>query len=526
MLSMRLNVSQLVLELEKRFSDIQKHIVSDAMELQRPLLYEQGCPLQDNRAYICTSDALKSITGMGNMPVLLLAVGGSDLQCVGNFQNICLFSKETELSVLLNATQAIFDRYDAWDAQLRDSMDVDGDLNELLNIAASALKNPVMVCAADYSILGRSNTIEDKGELLGSHISYKLIQKLKMNASFQKYAAQRRSYRFSETTSGTEFLCVNLYSGDEFAYRVIVADTERPITAECELLLEHVSSFVQRLLSDSRFTGALFVPESRFSRAESLLKSAISNEKIDYIPIINGLSDISWLQTHRYCCVCVKIGSLDYRAHTVKLLCNQLEELLKGSCAFEFSGNIVVLVNLELHGGGAEDVIGQMVYFLRDNFLKAGISDEFTGFMDMYYHHRQALIALDFVCRQQSYLWTARFQDVALPYMIEQCMHELPMHVVCERSILTMQRYDEDHGTFFYNTLACYIENRFNALQTAKKMFIHRSTFLYRMERIKELFRIDLENDDVLLYTMLSMKMLEQSRSMRPISELSYGKES
>jgi DNA-binding PucR family transcriptional regulator len=104
-------------------------------------------------------------------------------------------------------------------------------------------------------------------------------------------------------------------------------------------------------------------------------------------------------------------------------------------------------------------------------------------------------------------------------------MRELPLHVVCSRGVLMMQRYDVEHGTFFYKTLACYIETRFNALQTAKRLFIHRSTFLYRMDRIKELFKIDLENDDVLLYTMLSMKMLELSRSLGPINELPYGKE-
>lgn len=524
---MRLRVSQLLSELAPIFPDMQAHIMSESMELDRPLLLAEKKPLLDNRVYVTKAQSLPHFVEFANKPLLLLAAGeAADAPVLAGFQNICLFPGEAAAAALFNAVQAVFDRYDAWDEALRSCMESDGDLNELLNIAASLLKNPVMVCAADYSILARSNTIEDRGGLLGSHISYKLIQKLKMDTAFQKLIQQKTPYRFSEAASGTSFLCQNLFLGDDFAYRIIVADTQQPITQHSEIILKHMAAYVLRSLSDNRYAGALYVQESRFSRVEVLLKSLISNEKVDYIPIINGLSDISWLPAHRYCCVCVQIGSLDYRAHTVKLLCNQLEELLPGSSAFEFNGNIVVLVNLDLHGGTAMDMVGQMVYFLRDNFLKAGVSDEFTGFIDMFYHHRQALIALDFVCRQQSYRWTARFSDVALPYMAEQCMRELPLHVVCSRGILQMQRYDEEHGTFFYKTLACYIETRFNALQTAKKLFIHRSTFLYRMDRIKELFKIDLENDDVLLYTMLSMKMLELSRSLRPINELPYGKES
>ena len=522
---MQLRVSQLLSELSAVFPGMKSHIEREDLVLERPLIYTKEISLDSNRVYLCEAKLLSYLLRPVNEQVLMLVIGELADSLVSVFLNICTFPIGTELSSLLNTVQELFDRYDSWDAAMRTSLESDADLNELLNVAASVLKNPLMVCSADYSILARSNTIEDRGELLGSHVSYKLIQKLKMNTAFQKHTAERLPFRYHESTSGTEVLCQNLYAGNEFVNRIIVANTERPFIQYSEILLESIAEYVQRAFSNNRFTRALYVTESRFSRAEALLIAAISNEKVDYIPIINGMTDISWQQTHRYCCVCVKIGSLDYREHTIKVLCNQLEELLAGSCAFEFAGNIVVMINLNLYGGSAGDVMSQAVYYLRDNFLKAGVSNEFTGFFDMYYHHRQAVIALDFVCRQQSHRWIARFSDVALPYMAEQCMQELPMHVACSQGILSMQRYDEEHGTFFYQTLASYIHNRFNALRTAKTLFIHRSTFLYRMERMKELFRIDLENDDMLLYAMLSMKMLELSRSLKTLSELPYGKE-
>ena len=62
--------------------------------------------------------------------------------------------------------------------------------------------------------------------------------------------------------------------------------------------------------------------------------------------------------------------------------------------------------------------------------------------------------------------------------------------------------------------LPIYIQNKFNAVQTAKELQIHRSTFLYRMERLQNLFHLDLNQRDSLLYTLLSMKMLELSKSM------------
>ena len=54
------------------------------------------------------------------------------------------------------------------------------------------------------------------------------------------------------------------------------------------------------------------------------------------------------------------------------------------------------------------------------------------------------------------------------------------------------------------------MESQLNAVQTAKKLFIHRSTFLYRMEKIEELVKLDLNDYDTLLYVMMTFRILEQ----------------
>ena len=48
-----------------------------------------------------------------------------------------------------------------------------------------------------------------------------------------------------------------------------------------------------------------------------------------------------------------------------------------------------------------------------------------------------------------------------------------------------------------------------NTVQTAKALFIHRSTFLYRLERIKALLETDLEDPEELFYLNLSFRLLE-----------------
>ena len=113
-------------------------------------------------------------------------------------------------------------------------------------------------------------------------------------------------------------------------------------------------------------------------------------------------------------------------------------------------------------------------------------------------------------CRRKPYRWIYRFDEVALDYVLEQASRELPVRLVCSERILRLQDYDRQHHTDYYHTLKTYVESQLNAVQTAKKLFIHRSTFLYRMEKIEELVQLDLNDYDTLLYVMMTFRILEQ----------------
>lgn len=75
---------------------------------------------------------------------------------------------------------------------------------------------------------------------------------------------------------------------------------------------------------------------------------------------------------------------------------------------------------------------------------------------------------------------------------------------------LTLRDYDREHKTDYFETLRTYICCQMNAVKAAKALFIHRSTFLYRMAHIREMVHIDLEDPDQLLYLLLTCKLLEK----------------
>jgi DNA-binding PucR family transcriptional regulator len=74
-----------------------------------------------------------------------------------------------------------------------------------------------------------------------------------------------------------------------------------------------------------------------------------------------------------------------------------------------------------------------------------------------------------------------------------------------------MAAYDREHETNYIETADRYVKNRFNAVKTANELFIHRSTFLYRLERIKAQFGLDLEAEITApLHLFLSLQYMKK----------------
>ena len=104
--------------------------------------------------------------------------------------------------------------------------------------------------------------------------------------------------------------------------------------------------------------------------------------------------------------------------------------------------------------------------------------------------------------------WYYRFKDYALEYFVDNACGEHSKELLCSEEIQKLRDYDNKNDTELYNTLRVYLRNGRNAVHTAKDLFIHRSTLLYRLDRILELTKVDLDNPRERLYLNLSFEML------------------
>ena len=65
---------------------------------------------------------------------------------------------------------------------------------------------------------------------------------------------------------------------------------------------------------------------------------------------------------------------------------------------------------------------------------------------------------------------------------------------------MELKKHDEENQTQYMETLRVYLEQHLSATQAARELFIHRSTFLYRLDRIREILQSDLDDPEEIFY--------------------------
>lgn len=75
-------------------------------------------------------------------------------------------------------------------------------------------------------------------------------------------------------------------------------------------------------------------------------------------------------------------------------------------------------------------------------------------------------------------------------------------------SLEEIQQYDVNNETDYYNTIISYCRHLFQKNETAEALHIHRNTLNYRLDRIKEIFGLDLQEYETVLHLMMSSEMI------------------
>lgn len=493
--------------IKSQFSILESRNLGTVTGLRNALIFTPGEELEKHYIYIVRDS--KNLFDIKRIPKeILLIIFGDIPDWMLSGSSCIVLNAQEDVSAVLNCIVRTFQRMEVWEEQMEQVLKGTGNIDDLLKIANRYLGNPVAIFREDTSLISVAyegekpeyfKNREDKME------NMKQVNSLLQDENYRELLKTDQVYWGLEYIGGTASLNWNIKKNGETTFVLSVLACNKPLKeAEGDILMlmgGYVKSF---LFSRGGYSG------HRDDALHKILTKIISERDADYMEASWELENLGWQRNQEYICIVFESAFIDQGSAPITQICNYMEGQIRGCSSFAFKNKVVNFINLSITNRSIEELSSDLVPFIRDSFLKAGYSRAMVGHMNLRRQYLQGRIALDVGTRKRPYIWVHFFNTIAQDYIMEQICRTMPASMLCHEKLLLLKKHDEEHNTEYMESLKSYLDNQQNAVQTARSLSIHRSTFLYRLEKMKEILEVDLEDPDEVLYLTLSFRLLEQ----------------
>ena len=412
---------------------------------------------------------------------------------------------------LMNHAMEIFSCYAGFERELCNIISSGGSLSELCCVAGRYFHNPVFVHDNMFCVIGQSprvgELVEFSEKTKKPHIPLWLINELKFDEVYKSTFVRRKAgiWGYDLNELNVRSLYVNLWEGDEYLGRLHINEVESAIRPGQFRAAEFLAEYVILWMKNQ----ALSNQQINYSYEQTFI-DLLTDGETDERDLKTILGILNWKQEDRY--LCLKLQSQD-TGDTVRsdlAIHSRLSTVLSGHISFRYQQKLCVIINLPVSGIDQGELRLRLAPLIRDSCLYVGISNPVDGIYALRRGFIQADIALDYITGIDSSDWMVLFSSCALNYIRESACKRLPANMVAHPVLLELMEHDRTQGTQYYDTLRAYLLCERNIPATAAALIIHRTTLTYRLGKILELTRLNLDNANLRLYLLISFQLLEQ----------------
>lgn len=143
-----------------------------------------------------------------------------------------------------------------------------------------------------------------------------------------------------------------------------------------------------------------------------------------------------------------------------------------------------------------------------------GIADSMENYYPSY---QQAMQAMNVVTNHDDKSGYKFFEELGSYVLLHDLKESQAASLFMKKHLEKMINYSKGNNMDLFQTLRVFLEQNGSIKKTAENLFIHRSTLLYRLEKIKELMDINLDNSETRFNLMMAYKLydLEDTNPLR-----------
>lgn len=138
-----------------------------------------------------------------------------------------------------------------------------------------------------------------------------------------------------------------------------------------------------------------------------------------------------------------------------------------------------------------------------------GIGGKTNELSDYYQCYKQALQTLNVLSGNHVSNRYAFFEDLGSYTLLHLVKDTTEAHYFMKNYIEKLLNYSKKNNINLFQTLRVYLEQNGSIKKTSEKLFIHRSTLIYRLDKIKEILQLDIDDSDIRFNLMMTYKLYD-----------------
>lgn len=136
--------------------------------------------------------------------------------------------------------------------------------------------------------------------------------------------------------------------------------------------------------------------------------------------------------------------------------------------------------------------------------VKIGISNSFSSIENFVSHYEQACAALELGQTLNPNEIVFRYIDYQVFDLFSEVKNPDVLGRFCHPALAVLRQYDHKNNSNLYETLCIFLNNGSNSKLTSERLYIHRNSLAYRLNRIKEICHIDIDDINTVFLLRLS----------------------
>ncbi len=430
----------------------------------------------------------------GHLPPQCVLVRTAESAALADCPGALALVDAGELFLLVNAAKAAVDasRGQGFYGELMDCAARSRSMEPVVNLAAARLGNSVVLLDTDFKILAHSTvfTIDDPlwaQNIRQGYCSYEFVSAVEQLEEVKNAAMTSDPVVVTCYASPLRKLSSKIFIQEKLIGIVLMLEKETPISSAHMQLLPTISAAAGAAIA--LYAPYLIPGNTVYQKLLYDLLIGASPEKLG--PRIAELK----FSTH-LCALCICQTRYLGQKHLKEDVAAELVRRLPETRFTFHEGGIAALIPLGDEPELSEEQLAVLETLARDEYLRIGVSNTFFRPENFAKRYAQAHRALELSARLHPEELVCKYVDGSFYDLLDRTEDGETLGLYCHPALSILSRYDRANGTDLYHTLGTYLECACSIKETAQRLFIHRNSLNYRLERIRDLTKISTEDSN------------------------------